>query len=223
MSGCSRRTDRHCRVFWLTALVALGGCVHGPFPYQPEGWNSHPIADSQALSRLQIMVSYGAGACTHSALRLESAGHGALLWDPGGGWGLNAHSPAGVLRRADVIAREAPTLADYVDYRWRLGDKGLEVFEWQLDEAQAARLYRLLTDGTAFDTDRAAWTCSLALGDLLQQHGAPALRIHDRHFLPHRMVVDLYAARPARVMRYRPASPGVELRLSAGAAADRMP
>lgn len=161
--------------------------------------------DETSPDKLQVIITYAAGSCTHSAVRLESRDRPDLLWDPGGGWGLNEHSPHEVVRKLDVIQQDAPELASYIDYRWRLGDLGVEVFEWPLDENQAKKLHALLSgEGQhRFDTDRASWTCSLAVGDFLQQHGQPAVRTRDRHFLPHRMSADLYRENPGRVLIFR--------------------
>ena len=190
----------------LLALCALAvGCT-GPAPHVPRDWTHHipPPIDSleNNTPRLQVIVAYGGNMPSHTMLRITRPDH-ALFWDPGGAFAL--HDPT-YQRVADLVRNPTPALADILAHRWRCMDVAVEVFEWDLTDAEAHALADRLTGdaGTPpFPTARAAGARAAAVSRFLIEHAPLRARPDAASGWPQDLARALYRQPPDRVRLFR--------------------
>ena len=192
-------------------------------PNLPATWRSTPIplaalADSPGESKLQVMVMYWSGSCSHTAVRILTAERPTLFWDPGGSYGKPDNRlpsyirPAKVTRQDDLITENAPDLETYFTFRRALGNTGVEVFEWILSKEQAERLHDILLSGSRsgrraeFRSKAAPMFCSNAASRFLHLFAGDVLDVPQKYFFPHRLARLLYSQSPDRVLLYQPAN-----------------
>lgn len=192
-------------------------------PNLPATWRSTPVpletlADLPDESKLQVLVMYWPGSCSHTAVRLLTAERPVLFWDPGGSYGkpdsrLPSHTrPARVTRHADLITGNAPDLETYFTFRRALGNTGVEIFEWILSTEQAEKLHDILLSGSRsgrraeFRSKAPPMFCSRAASQFLHRFAADILDVPQKYFFPHRLARVLYSQSPDRVLLYQPAN-----------------
>jgi hypothetical protein len=199
-------------VLALCACVfTIVGCLHSPAPYRPKDWASKPI-DIQSISenadqpRLQVIIVYGPLWCHHSALRLQGAGGRVLFWDPGGSYGVSDS----IQRSKDLIEVDPPDLGRYLEFARQHSSKEVEVFEWDLSDQEANRLYDILSHGNPrdgasgkFSTSTMGGFCAVALSDFLNRFGPAGISVPGKFFLPHNLARVLYARSPKRILVFQ--------------------
>lgn len=145
-------------------------------------------------------------------MRLTNAGDGALFWDPAGRY---AETGTGryavhVKRVNDLIVENGPTLESYWESSVNASDITMEVFEWDLREAEAQRIRQALLRGAGIEPGRNDFQtktmkpfCSLAVSRFLSSFEADPVRLEGGYFLPHSLAQALYRAHPDRVFVFR--------------------
>jgi hypothetical protein len=202
-------------------LSLLGGCAGTSWTPAPSSWRTTGAApgllkDAPGRPRLQVLVGYGALMSTHSAVRLITADGAVVFWDPAGDYGrpgLDLDPQYGpfatdVQRRADLIL-DPPDLSTYLRFRWGLEDIAVEVFEWDLQPAQADELRDVLLgdpgrDRRRFSTLTLPPFCTLAASEFLRRFGPAPLRLQGSYFFPSSLGRALYSQSPSRVLVFRP-------------------
>jgi len=199
----------------LILLLCAGlsaGCFHAPAHYRPQGWIGHPI-DIKSVAPLpdqpllQIVIVYGPAWGHHSALRLVCQDRPVLFWDPGGGYGT---SDPEVVRERDLIHINAPDLEKYLQFTWQHNTVEVEVFEWNLTQAQAVELYEVLMNGSdknhglgRFKTSTMGGFCTRRLSDFLHRFAAKIMVVPKSFLLPEDLARVLYSQSPQRILSFR--------------------
>jgi len=194
------------------ALVVLtyAGCVPvgcaSPRAGAPAEWADRlsPTSDREsfdsAAPALQVLICLGLTHGTHTGLRLLRPGEETIFWDPAGQYGRNRDD---LVRRRDVFAAGAPTMAEYV--RWRFdgaGDAAVSVFEWRLAPERARYFASILTheaDGVEFETTTIGLFCCRAVCRFLERHAQVEMSIPQRWIRPEDLGEHLWSQQPARV------------------------
>jgi len=202
----------------IPALLLTGwmvvGCAGPPEPLPEWGYGLSPNGEAakmldprrDAQPRIQVIIVYNAGGSNHSALRITSATHPPVFWDPGGGY--RDTKPPTTDRRNDVLVQDAPSLATYRRHRLRtLRDDVMKVMEWDLPEDEAHALQRALVDGSKglgdFRTGVGGGACTIATAAFLQLHRPAGMHVPQRWLFPHNLAEHLWTQRPTRVMLCR--------------------
>ena len=219
-------------LLWLVWAAPIGvllfSCTHNPAPYAPgkastRTLNPATIAGSSGRPKLQIIITYSELYCTHSALRLEQSGRPVVFWDPGGTYGINAAVADQPLLRGDVkktndlIIHQAPTIPAYWDFSYEGSDHAMEVFEWDLSDQRAERIYEFLLASAGinenqsdFQTGTAGGFCSVAISEFLSRFPGEPFHVPLTYFFPHDLAEQLYTRHPDRVIVLRRDQPPTE-------------
>ena len=209
--------QKGCKITFYWCLIAISvflvaGCIHMPAPHLPPSWNGISVApaslaDNPNRGRLQIIIAYGPLVENHTALRLVCPERQVIFWDPGGKYNLK-EAPS--TRRDDLIVVDPPDLETYLKFRSRFNDAVVEIFEWELETAQAVRLYDILKNGTGenhpggyFQTDTDSFFCSSAVSSFLKQFAPDVATVSDIYFWPNDLAQVLYTQNPDRVLIFR--------------------
>lgn len=208
-------------MLYAVCLSLLGGCAGMPEPHLPVSWRSAAVApgeleDAPGRPRLQVLVTYGGLMSSHTAVRLIAADGTVVFWDPAGDYGRPAldldaqYGPfaTNVPRPGDLLL-DAPDLPTYLRFRWGLADTAVEVFEWDLQPAQADDLRNVLLgdperERPRFSTYTFPPFCTVAVSKFLRHFGPPPLRLEGSYFLPSSLGRALYGRSPVLVLFFRP-------------------
>jgi len=227
--GSTARYDRLVRSPSLCSVVNLklpallfSACITGFFtgcssvvaPSPPPHWQRDAAESTQNFrrnrSRLQIIVTYDPTTSTHAAMRLTNAGDGALFWDPAGRYAEIGTGRYHVKRVNDLIVENGPTLETYWESSVNASDIAMEVFEWDLREADAQRIRQALLRGAGIEPGRNDFHtktmkpfCSLAVSSFLSSFAADPVSLESRYLLPHSLAEALYRQYPHRVFVFR--------------------
>jgi hypothetical protein len=224
-------------VLYAVCLCLLGACAGTPAPHLPASWPPaaapDALEDAPGRSRLQVLVTYGELMSSHTAVRLIAADGTVVFWDPAGDYGrpdLDLDPRYGpfavnVRRRGDLLL-DPPDLATYLRFRWGLADTGVEVFEWDLQPAQADDLRNVLLgdpgrERRRFSTLTFPPFCTMAASEFLRRFGPPPLRLQGFYFLPSSLGRALYGQSPSRVLVFRPSRAPVAVTPGAPTVPDR--
>jgi len=197
MAGCFSISIRALQL--LVGVGLLAGCATtGRIPPDPYGRVQTP---EPGLRRLQVIVAYGFNGPTHAAIRLVRAGE-LTFWDPGGEYPDLPDRTYN--RRRDVIEGRPETLEDYWDYRRKLGEAEMLVFEWDLTSMLAQSLEAALREPSgAFDPETQSGYCARAAVDYLNRFFfSPGESIRSS-FSPDALAQQLWERTPDRVWIYR--------------------
>lgn len=193
-------------------LFLITGCIHIPAPHLPQSWIGTPVdwdslADDPGQAKLQIIIAYGQLVENHSALRLVCPDRQVIFWDPGGGY--NAEK-APHTRWNDLIVEDPPDLKTYMKFREIHYDLAVEIFEWNLEIAQAKKMHDVLKNGTdnnhpagIFRTNTLGLFCSTAVSDFLKRFATDIMTVPDTYFRPNKLARVLYSQSPDRVLIFR--------------------
>lgn len=187
----------------------LPGCYFSP-PV-PEGWEAQrrdatlTDLDRDQQPRLQVLIHYLPWLSTHSTLRMTVPGKVPLIWDPGGSYGEDDES---LERRADVLLGRGVSLNEWWYWRWHGCDEWyLMVYEWDLPEADAVRMYQTLVDRQQapddpyeFQTATLGGRCCLNLTRFLIEYGDPHVTAPRRYTWPATLGRHLWTQNPDRVL-----------------------
>ena len=202
----------HSALALLLFISLLAGCVHGPAPHRPAGWDHtridlKAVADSPNQPLLQVIIVYGPWWCHHSALRLVCPDRPVLFWDPGGSYGIFHQED---IRSKDLIRKDPPDLEAYLKFSWNFSSVEVEVFEWDLEVEYAHELYDVLYYGTnknhpagKFTTPTIGGLCCVALSDFLHRFATKVMTVPKSYFFPHDLARVLYTQSPRRVLAFR--------------------
>ena len=215
LSPHANRSPLKCRIsgclsvlFLIILLLVSTGC-HGPTPYLPETWLPKPVdplvLEDNDEARMDIFIIYASHMCSHTAVRIYSPTEGSVFWDPAGGYGTEEY-PIVAMRSEDLVIDPVPTVSDYVDFRQYAPTSRMEIFEFELADAEAIRLIRILRsgiypNGSRFVTRTDAFYCSTVISEFLSEYATSTLRVH-KEFFPHNLAKALYAQSPDRVIIY---------------------
>ena len=197
----------------LLVLLSANGCFHLPVQHLPASWTGTPMdlsetADRPDEAKLQIIIAAGIVMDNHAALRMTCPGRVPLFWDAGGNY---ARETQFTDRRNDIIIKDPPDIPSYVKWREHLHDESIEIFEWNLDAAQACRLYDILVHGTdkdhpagKFRSSTPGLFCSTAISDFLMRFAGETITLEETYFWPSELAGALYTQSPDRVIVIRP-------------------
>ncbi len=204
--GLSVRT-----VALVVLMLGAAGCTKAYGPDVAVDWPSRPtpVADIQRPAGhgvLQVITGYTPPLYSHAAMRLETADGHVVFWDPGGDYAKTRSTG----RDADRIPRP-PDIAEYI--RWRLdvvGDRGGEVFEWDIPADKAAHLADVLENGRsgegpdhAFDPDVPPTQCSMTISKYLRWFAPEYANVRRNWFFPYELAQALYKHNADRIIVYR--------------------
>jgi len=200
-----------------TLALSVGGCFRSYGPKPTPGWSGRPVVaehleripDNQG--RLQVICAYTPPLFSHAALRLISPDHGTLFWDPGGDYAkVDGDAP----RRKDIVVNP-PSLGQYLIFRLdMLGDKGGEVFEWDIDRALANELHDALINGRGeidpggpFTSNAVPTQCALKVSGFAKRFAADLTQLKKQEFYPYDLAQRLWRLYPDRVIVYEKNKP----------------
>jgi len=199
------------RIFILLLMgLTLGGCFNSHGPDVSTDWPSRPTAVANidrpaGKGVLQVFAGYTPPVYSHAALRVETPDGHVVFWDPGGDYAKTATTG----RQGDNPTRP-PTAAEYL--RWRLdvvGDRGGEVFEWDVTAEEAAYLADVLENGRtsddpegSFDPDVPPSQCALTICEYLDRFAPQYVQLGERLFYPYSLAQALYKQNPDRIIVY---------------------
>jgi hypothetical protein len=198
-------------------LVLMFGCMTGA-PYTPETWVGKHI-DLRDLdlrpekTRLQVIVCYGYFVSNHTALRLIVPGRQVLFWDPGGGYGADQigdndeEDSTRIIKQRDIVTKNPPDIPTYLEFRWKVAkDAAVEIFEWDLNPEEGARLYDVLWNGTGPDHPAGAFRskswglmCGASVSDFLKRFAKPRINLTKKYHSPRDLAEALYTQSPDRI------------------------
>ena len=199
----------------MIGLALLGGCHESYGPDVRVDWPARPTAVAniqrpEGMGLLQVFTGYTPPVFSHAALRLENAEGQVIFWDPGGDYALR--TPEG--RVEDRIVHP-PMMGEYI--RWRLdvvGDRGGEVFEWDITPEHAARLAHVLVNGATreapegrFGSDEIGGRCSLSISSFLRRYCPEQVHMGMNWFYPYDLAQALYKEHPDRIIVYHKKQP----------------
>lgn len=213
----------------LGVSLLVGCCCHRSYPPMlPVGWNVNEcdeksLEDNPKQARLHVLVMYHGMSCTHTALRLYSRTKGPLFWDPAGSFAKRKRyvGPAArhnkdfaappymeSVRLDDVITEEVPGINRYLTWRKLINTHTVEIFEFNISDAEADELWTVLRYGTkrshpkgAFGTHSIGFTCGLVVAKFLHRFAEDIVEV-DTVFFPHNLAKQLYKGNPDRVVVY---------------------
>jgi hypothetical protein len=195
--------------FLTTFLLIASGCMHKPAPNLPAHWQGKPIAMASLVDsetdKMYVFVMYDKSMCAHTVLRIHSPAHGTVFWDPAGGYGKPEH-PVVAKRRDDLVIDPIPTIPDYLDFRQYLPTSKVEIFEFDIQPSESERLINLLRPKLGerrapYKTETAPMYCATAISKFLSEHARDIINVK-KHFFPHALSAELYAANPTRIILY---------------------
>lgn len=199
----------------IMLAAGLAGCHTGQH-VTPDGWQLVPddgkLAERSAAGRLQVFICYGPMLSTHAALRVELT-DGGVFWDPAGGFAVdsmegNAAKHARWDRRNDVMWADTPSVLEY----WHFREVGcnepfMEMYEWDLDDAEAQQLHdairkggsRITGEKNEFRTGTAGMFCCIAVCKYLQRFASHRMTVPEQWLMPHKLGAHLFSQKPSRV------------------------
>ncbi len=200
----------------LLLSLAAPGCTSGQ-PVAPPQWEQRPAISTdpetfdEPVSALQVLICHGRTHGTHTGLRVLRPPAETIFWDPAGQFGRNRED---LERRRDVFSENAPTVAEYVAWRFDgAGDAAVTVFEWRVDAERTARFAAILTqtaEGINFETTTVGLFCCRAVCRFLERYAQDEMEIPQRWIRPEDLADHLWSQRPTRVGIFR-ADGGVEV------------
>ncbi len=214
----------------LGTYLLNGCCFHRSYPPMlPSTWNGNEcdaksLEDNPEQSKLHVVVMYHKASCKHTALRLYCRTTGPLFWDPAGAFATQIRylGPAArhnrdfatkrymdSERRDDVMSDKVPSLNQYMDWRKIINTHAVEIFEFNIAESEAEKLYAILRHGTKrshpkgrFSTKAIGLTCGLSVARFLHRFAEKIVEV-DTVFFPHNLAKQLYNKDPDRVIIYK--------------------
>lgn len=192
-------------VLTLLTGAAVGGCASAR-PAPPAEWaeyraeHTDPDAFDRSDPAMQVLICYGRTHGTHTGLRVLRPGRETIFWDPAGQYGRGRED----LRRSrDVFASGAPTIREYVHWRFEgAGDAAVALFEWRLPAERAERFAAILTheaDGIDFETTTVGLFCCRAVCRFLERYAPEEMHIPQRWIRPEDLGAHLWSQNPSRV------------------------
>jgi hypothetical protein len=201
------------RVMLVMLLAGTsGGCFKATGPRVGVDWPARPTAVA-AIRRppdrglLQVFTGYTPPVYSHAALRVQTVDGQVTFWDPGGDYAkTSAH------RRHDDLVDHPPPIGEYL--RWRLdvvGDRGGEVFEWDIQPQHAQRLADVLQHGATradsqddrFHADTVPSQCAIRICRFLRKFAPDQAQLTRNWFYPYKLAQALYrAGTPDRIIVY---------------------
>lgn len=112
-------------------------------------------------------------------------------------------------RQRDILAR-APTLDEYLQFRWIIQTQVVELFHFSLSHELATELETILRRGASgqfpheYNPSTPGLFCSHAISDFLQKFGAQRFQIEKKMLFPHEFAKALYDNAPDWVILFRP-------------------
>ncbi|MFQ5687389.1 MAG: hypothetical protein ACE5GV_12100 [Candidatus Scalindua sp.] len=216
-------------LFILGVSIHAGCCCHRSYPPMlPLDWsarecNKKSLEDDPEQARLHVLIMYHGMSCTHTALRLYCRTKGPLFWDPAGSFAKRERylGPAArqnksfaappymdSVRLDDVITEEVPSINQYMAWRKLINTHTVEIFEFNISDAEAEELWTILRYGTkrshtkgAFGTHSIGLTCGLSVARFLHRFAEDIVKV-DTVFFPHNLAKQLYQENPDRVIVY---------------------
>lgn len=222
-------------LFTFVAVIHTGCCFHRSCPMLPKTWNANEcnaksLEDNDKQAKLQVMVMYNKGPCSHVALRLYSKRRGPIFWDPAGGFAneqdnfdneqgnennedhelsINNSGNADSIRQDDIIIKSVPSINEYLAWRKFINTHAAEIFEFNISEDYAENLWTILRNGTKrshpkgkFHTDAIGGTCGLSIAKFLHRFADDIIKVKSVLY-PHNLAKQLYNQNPDRVIIYR--------------------
>lgn len=201
----------------IIGLALASGCHESYGPDVRVDWPARPTAIAnvprpQGAGLLQVITGYTPPVYSHAALRLQTTDGQVIFWDPGGDYALR--TPKG--RIEDRIVHP-PEVAEYI--RWRLdvvGDRGGEVFEWDLTPEHAAQLALLLVNGATteqpkekFNSNEIGGRCALSISSFLRRYCPQQVKMTRNWFYPYDLAQAMYKENPDRIIVYHKKKPVV--------------
>ncbi len=203
-----------CVLLYLTLLSLLGllgpaGCA-SPGPQAPAQWQPQRATtrDSAEFDRagpaLQVLICQGQVHGTHTGLRVLQPGAETVFWDPAGQFGIKRED----LRRSrDVIAENAPSIAEYVEWRFHgAEDSAVALFEWRLTPQRARYFADILTHDAVvpegeeeFETTTIGLFCCHAVCKYLDRFAKDEMTIPTFWYRPEHLGDHLWTQHPDRV------------------------
>ena len=219
-----RNSSRSVLVF--LASLAVFGCAHSHTHLVPGELSMRVSPASEQNppehpNSFQIIITRNWFFYSHSAIRLNSAGHH-LFWDPAGSYGdvekkpqwfSGIDIPADFRRVNDLIVSGVPDLATYWHFARNSGDRAMEVFEWSLDEPAANHYYALFTAGATREGNSYGFhtqgylLCSSTLTRFLRRFAGDIVNIKENYFFPGNLSYELYRQGPDRILIFEEGQP----------------
>lgn len=204
-------TDPPARPLLLLALLtlltgtAMGGCASAR-PAPPAEWagSSREHADPEAFDHshaaVQVLICYGHTHGTHTGLRVLRPESDTIFWDPAGQYGRDRPD---LQRSRDVFASGAPTIREYVEWRFNgANDAAVALFEWRVPAERAERFAAILrheADGVDFETTTVGLFCCRAVCRFLERYAQDEMHIPQRWIRPEDLGAHLWSQHPSRV------------------------
>ncbi len=219
----------------LTVLFVLGISVHSgccfhrsSVPMLPKAWygnecDAKSLDDDTEQAKLHIFIMYRGMICSHVALRVYCPSKGSLFWDPAGGFGIpdnyvdpplqDSHfdilADLSSVRENDVIIKRAPSINQYLAWRKYIQTSGVEIFEFNLSDDDAEKLWMILRYGTnrshpkgAFHTNTFGGMCGSVVAKFLHRFAEDIVNVNTVLY-PHNLSKQLYKEYPDRVIVYQ--------------------
>jgi hypothetical protein len=126
-----------------------------------------------------------------------------VCWDPGGFYDSDRK---GYRRDEDIVLAAAPNLQEWWERRnAKYGDMFMEVFEWDVDKAEADRLQDALlaqlAEDPEFGTNYIPGFCCVGVCDYLNTF-TPDIDPGGTHLMPHNLAWRLWDQSPDRVLMF---------------------
>ncbi len=154
---------------------------------------------------MQVLICYDSVSSSHAAIRLISPAT-MLFWDPGG---LLGHEGNGGFVRVNSIIEGRPTLDEYWAWRQSFTELAMQVFEYDLSQAEHVALFDVLDscrtkmreDG--FTTNWMGGQCCVGTSQFLRRYFHGRLTVSHEYFWPHSLACELWTQPVNRVYDYR--------------------
>jgi hypothetical protein len=197
--------------------LSTGGCFRSYGPKPIKGWSGQPVIIEhleripENEGRLQIICGYTPPLFSHAAMRLVTPDKGTLFWDPGGDY---AKGDSADPREKDLVVNP-PSLGQYIVFRLdMLGDRGGEIFEWDITREKADELYDALVNGRskvdpggAFTSNAVPSQCSLKVSGFAKRFAPEVTNLKHQEFYPYDLGQRCWRLNPDRVIVYQKKKP----------------
>jgi len=197
--------------------VAMGGCFRSYGPKPVQSWSGTPVVAEhleripESEGRLQIICGYTPPLFSHASMRLVHPDKGTFFWDPGGDYGQRDSDES---RKKDLVVNP-PALGQYIVFRLdMLGDKGGEIFEWDIDRETSDELHDALINGRskidpggAFTSNAVPGQCGLKVSGFAKRFAPEVTALQHSEFYPYDLAQRLWRLEPDRVIVYEKHKP----------------
>ncbi len=193
------------------ALTVSGGCCfpHSPPHRDPLPCSSPPLQTVSTTSEIKILFAYSSASCLHTAMWVYAPGRPALFWDPAGGYGRDFEP---FINRSRDILVTAPSLDEYLAFRWTIETRSVELFEFTLPSTLSTHFEEILRqdpgsskEDSAYNPEAPGLFCSYVISNFIKKFGKSRFSI-DTHIFPHNFAQDLYSSYPDRVTIFTPST-----------------